>query len=434
MIELPPVLQLLETEIFSTTNIDDYISDIKGLIPELRNQAEWSAANHEYIDDKPVPITTKFAVNPVSGINPFSDQGKCAEMRCRVKVAENFSRTIGLYSDVVYLPDPLTTWFVYDEVEEVEWSDTNIIKLMNEVNVLKTLSPLIHNGIIQFISPVKSFCTPCYSQFENQMNEFSDQALDEFWENISIENNTNYLAIDTGKLHEPNLVLRHYFDPTLKNKRSKKKIARDIFSGVVTNEIHEHMLSMQEASVLNSTILSNSRAGLISLKKLEGNNDAGLNIAQWESLRTTDLPSIKHLTPNQIIELRESASKALPQFRELMYKNMIINNINLLIDNDIKCVELTLELRAQALEIKSELDSINITSEMNFHNTIGTSGLAIALYSSAIGNPIVGLTTLMATLGLIHTTMKKDNADVEKLKNKPGYVLIKAQEILNTHS
>lgn len=432
MFELPPVVQLLQAESFSTSNVDDFFSDVKEIIPELRRQAEWSASNHKYIDDKANPVSTRFAVNPVSGINPFSTHGKCEEMRCRVKVAENFSRTIGLYSDVIYLPDPLTSWFIYDD-DEVEWSDDNIIKLINEEIVLKTLSPLIENGVIEFMSPVKSFCRPCYSKFEKQIYDFSDQAVDEFWENVSIENNVNYLAIHTGNLHEPSLVLRHYFDPTLKNKRSKKKTAREIFTGIVTGEIYEHMLTMQEASGLNSTILSNSRAGLISLKKFEGKQDVGPNIAKWEELRTTDLPAIKDLTPKQIIELRESASKALPKFRELMYKNVLIGDKNLIADDD-KCLELTLELRAQALEVKSELDSIDISSEIKFHNTTGTLGIAIALYSSAVGNPIAGFATLMATLGLIHTTMKKDIVDVEKQKSKPGFVLVKAQEILNTHN
>ena len=430
MSELPPVLQLLENEIFSDASSNDFFQDIRELIPELRKQAEWSASNHEYIDDKALPKNKLFAVSPVSGINPFGDNGKCSELNCRVKVAENFSRTIGLYSDVIYLPDPLTTWFLDDE--KLQWTDDGIISLLNEVIVLKTLSPLIKSGVIEFISPVKSMCTSCYGKLEEQIYDFTDQAISELWEEISVVNSKNYLTINTGMLHEPNLSLVKYFDPTIKNKKSKAKIARELFFNIVSDDIHEHLYTMHEASTMNSTILSNSRVGLRSLKNLEGHDPKAFKPIDWEKSRTADLPLIKDLTPTQIVELRDSASKALPQFRELMYKNTVLGNQDT--DNRTECTDLILELRGQAIEVKAELDSINVASEINFHNTGGMIGLSIALYSSAIGNPVMGLTTLMATLGLIHTTLKKDNAEVEKLKTKPGYVLIKAQEILKTHN
>lgn len=434
MNKLPPVIELLKNEMFSNEDLNskNLFENIRTLIPELRQQAEWSAANHEYIDGKGQVGNTEFAVSPASGINPFSDLGKCADLDCRVKVAENFSRTIGLYSDVIYLPDPLTTSFL-DE-EDVGWTDEQIIKLLNEIIVIKTLSPLIDNGIIKFVSPVTAFCTSCYEKLSEQIYDFSDQAVTEFWESILIESNKDYLALDTGILHEPNLVFRKYYDPSLKNRKNTKKLARELLFNLVSEDVHEHLLTMHEASSMNSTVLSNSRAGLQSLKKLEGHDPKVFGALDWESSRTTILPWVKDLTPSQVIELRESASNALPQFRELIHRNMAASDQEAMIDNNEKCSELILELRSQAQEVRSELDAINIKSEKNFHNVGGLLGISVALYSSAIGNPLVGLSTLIASLGLIHTNLKKDESEVKKLTSKPGYILIKAQEIINTHN
>lgn len=345
---------------------------------------------------------------------------------CRIHSALNFSRTLGLYSDVIYLPDPFTTSFLMDD----EWTELQLLRLLKETAVLKTLEPLIQSGVIKFVSPMQNFCTDCMEKFEEQINDFSDQAISDYWNEVSVKSNKQFISLDTGSLHEPNLIMRQYYEPSLKGKKNSKKIARNLFKDIVNEEIHEHIMTMHEASGLNSTIFSNSRVGLKTLKKLEGVDQEIYNPVDWEKSRTAVIPWIKNLNPTQIIELRDSASNAIPQFRELMLKNITLNNDSTDIDNEKKCTEFILELRAQAYEIKSELDAININSEKKFHNVGGTLGLSIGIYSAAASYPALGLSALIATLGLIHTNLKKDHTDVNKLSAKPGYVLIKAKEIL----
>jgi len=38
--------------------------------------------------------------------------------------------------------------------------------------------------------------------------------------------------------------------------------------------------------------------------------------------------------------------------------------------------------------------------------------------------------SLLTTLGLIHTVTKKDHQDIKRITTKPGYVLVKAKELL----
>ncbi len=426
MSELPPVIELLKNEMFESLSADTFYKSAKKLIPELKKQAEWSAENYIYADEQENISKTKFAVSPVSGINPFGSYGKCSDLDCRIHSALNFSRTLGLYSDVIYLADPFNSMFLRDD----KWSEKNILSLLKETAVLKTLQPLIEAGVIQFISPVKSFCSGCMTKFDEQVDDFSNQAIAEFWNEISVESHKEFLAVNTGGLHEPSLYMHKRYDSNFKQRKNNTKAAREIFTSIVYEEIHEHILTMKEAAGLNSTILSNSRVGLKTLKKLEGINQEIYNPIDWEKSRTAVLPWIKNLSPTQVVELRDSASNAIPQFREFMLKNLTLNSDPTAIDNEKKCAEFMLELRAQASEVKSELDAININSEKKFHNVAGTLGLSIGIYSAAASNPVMGLTALIATLGLIHTNLKKDNADVDKLKAKPGYMLIKAQEIL----
>lgn len=428
MSELPPVIELLKNEMFASSSIDTFFKSAKEFIPELRKQAEWSVGNHDYVDDQAKLSNTEFAVSPISGINPFGQLGKCSELDCRLHSAQNFSRTLGLYSDVIYLPDPFTTLFIEDD--ETDWTENQLLNLLQETAVLKTLEPLIQAGIIKFISPIKSFCTSCFDKFDQQVSDFTDQAVSEFWNEMSIQYEKEYLVLGTGNLHEPSLVMRRYFDSTLKNKQGNKKAARELFWEIINDEIHEHIMTMYEASRLRSTIFSNSRAGLKTLKKLEGFDQINSNQIDWESSRTAVLPWIKNLTPTQILELRDSASKAMPQFREFMTKSLALNADPHNADSEKKYSELILELRSQALEVKSELDAINIGSEKVFHNVGGALGLSIGIYSAAAMNPAIGLSTLIATLGLIHTNLKKDHTEVQKLSAKPGYVLVKAKEIL----
>ncbi len=435
MVELPPVIELLSTQIFKVSgeSVDDLFKSVRELIPELRWQAEWSVENHEYIDEKNKQIITKFAISPESGINPFSYMGKCSDIECRIDAARNFSSTLGLYSDIIYLTDPFTTQFVYDD-GEVEWEDSEINGLLVQIAILNELLPLIKKGVIQFISPIKAICKPCFERFEEQVCDFSDQFVSEFWEQVEVEIQNDFFAVHTGNLHEPSMVYRRLYDPTLNNKKQIKKAARELFYGVISEEVDSHLYSMYNASSLSSTIFSNSRAGLMSLKKLEGHKQNVSQQIAWEQSRTAELPWLKNLTPTQIVELRDSASKSLPQFRELMHQNIALSTQEGLIDNNARCTELISELRLQAEEVKSELAAINIANEQRFHNTLGFSGISIALYSSAIGSPLVGLSALIATMGLIHTSLRNDHKEVEKLTSKPGYVLVKAEQILSTHN
>ncbi|BCM24210.1 hypothetical protein [Methyloradius palustris] len=428
MSNLPPVLELLNSVNFIDKDIKGILKSAKKLIPDITQQAEWTLSNHTYVDNQPNDLT-KFNVSPVSGMNPFGDFGKCSGFDCRISMALNFSRTIGLYSEVIYLPDPFTTKFIDDGNKDLSWTDDQVLELIKEATVLQVLRPLIEAGIIQFTSPVRSYCAGCLEKLYDNVDNFTDEAIQEFWHGVSHHKSNDHLVLDTNNLHVPSLMLSKFIDPALKNRKTMKTMARQMFGEIIWEEIHELLFTMNTTESMNSTIFSNSRIGLKTLKKLEGNDRNVYNHLNWENSRDTNLPWIKDLTPQQVVELRNSADKALPQFRELMLKSLTQENLSMS-DNESKSSELLTEMRTQAEEVRAELSSIDINSEKNFHNMGGILGMTISIYSAATGNPALGLTTLMATLGLIHTNLKKDHSEVNKAISKPGYVLVKAKDIL----
>ena len=424
---LPPVAQMLSAEILTNKSFEEAKRYFLDILPELRAQAEWTQANFEYADDNTFKPSSNFVTTPVSGMNPFSPHGKCSDLICRVKNANRFAQTMGLYSDKINIHDPFTTRLLHDD----EWSDSEIIGFLADTIVMQELMPLIDKGVIQFLNPSCALCTSCYEEFSHRVDNLAGNILEDFKSGFEVSRLDDGYYIETGMLYEPPITSFLPFASASRKNISKKRIL-DYHKECIADEIREILMGCHSESVQGSAVFSNSRVALKALRSLEGRAVPN-QIEAWELAHSADLPWIKDLSVKQVVQLRDEAENALPQFREQLAINVSSKNATELNDSDSRSAELIRKLRASAEEVTAELHAVNIAGERKFNTVAGTLGLTVAIYGFGADflGPGAALGTLLSTLGLIHNASKKDEHDVRKISSKPGYVLVRAKDLLS---
>lgn len=425
---LPPVAQILSSERLTDKSFAEAKRYFIDLLPELRAQAEWTQDNFAYIDSGEFNQGTSFIATPVGGMDPFSQHGKCSEALCRIENAKRFAQTLGLYSDKININDPFTMRFLDDR----QWSDDEISTLLYDTIVLQELMPLFNNGVIQFLEPPPGVCISCYKKLSQQIENLAENILKDFPPEFEVSRFDDGFYVGSGMLHEPPMTYFIPFSGSKKMNSLSKKRVLNFHKELVAEEVIEILMSCHSKPVQESAIFSNSRVALKALMNLEGQSLLKQTEA-WELSHSTDLPWIRNLSVQQIVQVRDEAASALPQLREQLAINVSSKNANELNSSEDRSMQLVRELRASAEEVAAELNSVNITGERKFKNVTGMLGLTVAIYGfgADLMAPAMALTTLLSTLGLIHTTSKRDEQDVKKITSKPGYVLVKAKEILS---
>lgn len=151
------------------------------------------------------------------------------------------------------------------------------------------------------------------------------------------------------------------------------------------------------------------------------------NLAVWEKVRSVELPWVNKMSTQQVIRLRNAASKALPGFRETFVRHIATPSASIQsVTNKID------ELRAEAADVERELSALNPSSEENFRKISGSLGIIVSVYGFASGfmSPALALGGLMSILGLLHSSARHDEEEKAKLIAKPAYVLVKAKELV----
>lgn len=230
-----------------------------------------------------------------------------------------------------------------------------------------------------------------------------------------------------GKMYDPPLHFYSSLDPEeLRNidlSKDNSELCRKHLTSHLERVIAQVLLDLHSAHRLQSTLFSASRLDLLAIKTIEEAAPRLADIEMWEEERSIELPWVKDLSPGQVLQLREEAADALPSFRTLM---------NQLFAGAIQPSVAIPQLRSEAAELAAHLKAMDLPGEKKFRNLVGTLGLTISVYGFATGflPPAAALGTLLSMLGLLHQSAHKENEELEKLKSRPAYVLLKAQEYL----
>jgi hypothetical protein len=294
--------------------------------------------------------------------------------------------------------------------------------LMQHAVALAPLLPLIQARIIRFRSPWRSMCEGCKEVFAREVEATSQEVLKAFRGDFKVKRKKDGgFFVTTGKAFEPTVFLHSTKSPKIFPSNHEYAAA------AVAEQVRQVLWTAREASMTRGSIFTNSRVGLAGMLQLEGRLPDRKTLLLFDGDRTFELPWVSQLSAEQILQLREEASLALPAFRERLARAFVRTGPEV---NKQTSRELISELRAQAAEVRAELTAKRKNSARYWKTTYGVLGLALSVYGVATDQVVSAIAGLLPILQLLINHKTGHEADVAKLTTRPGYVLVKAQDLL----
>lgn len=411
--DVPPALLMLIAELAKSHSDTDARKRIRGMLHELRNQSEVfieeSMGREGYVKN---PLS--FDVHLHGALDILSGSG-CAAMQCRVKTADQIARSVGLFADTVWLTDNLSEMFL----DFGRATNAKIEIILDNVFVLSRLLPLILSGVVKFRSPWIPTCSSCLQDFEERIISATQGVAENFLGDFEVEHSKNdEYFIDTGSCFDPRLVFRGVF--------SKAPTAKEAAEKTIYNELRSAFFVAREAALSGGSVFSNSRIGMAGLMRSEGRMFDRQALLRMDKEREFQIPWVSDLDAAQIVQLRQEASSALPAFREKMAR-MLGSHGALGSSSD----EVVVALREQAVEVRNELKINQSNSGRYWKTAFGILGLGVSAYGVANGDVATGISGLLPIIQLMIDHKKDHKAEASRIISQPGYVLVKAQDILS---
>ena len=422
---LPPVVRIVLENHPREARLSELHKQVKGMLPELRKQALWTVENQsKYYVEHAGENLPGLIINPASGLDPFSGFGKCPDIGCRLKNADEIARTVGLYADVAVVGDPFTDYVLLRE----RWTEDDTMHFLTNFMVFARLAPLFRADVFRFANNFSAWCKPHLAQFETQIETVSEKLEIDLLSNVRVEAREKHLVMHTdGVLGTPYL----YGIPRTKRGKTQfarghhEKMGRKLFSEALRSEVRETLFHMQRSAHLGAITFSNSRASLLAARAFEAfASPRGQSLESWEARRSADLPWLGNIEPSQVLSLRNDAHRALPRFRDSLRAAMRGGS-------DDEADKVVTALRKEALEVKSELDALDVDRENRFRSVSSVLAMTVSVYGFATDIIPAGaaLTGLLSLFGLLHTSQHKERQEIARLTSQPGYVLLRAKEL-----
>lgn len=436
--DLPPVIQLLLDE-GATSNPLDLGKRLKGgLLAELQDQAEGTEHDGNFYATADSVDQSRFIVSPAGSLDPVSPTAKCNNMACRLTLADSFCRTVGLLADEVVLPD------IFTSLVTAEMPGDSLAKALSiELGALQRMQPLVSAGVIRFSPPVRHYCQDC----SHDRNEVIDNAARQLAERAVAEGeftikeiSADYAAISfssaifeegvfgTLELHGAD---RRLIDGGRVRKgsfisKSTRRRLTPIISRFYAHELGGFLFEAETAFDIEVNVATASRLDVAYVTALAQELPQPSEFDEWERLRTVSLPLISKLSAGEVLQLRTEAAGALPSFRNKLAR--LLRNAG---DTN-HIAEIALELNSEAADVRSELDALQKSSRTSFNLPFAGGTLALVLVGATTGADlaVTTLTGLVGTMGSLHLGDSTARQAESKQKARPGYVLLKAKELL----
>jgi hypothetical protein len=423
---LPPVIRLLLSDPDLLEPANDFKA-LKRLMPELRRQAVWALEHFDYEKEARQLPGGNFVTVPAASADPFSRYGVCGWIDCRVHSAFAFARTFGLYADVAIVTDPFTTRLASSRrfsVEDYMYFQSLLLQLW-------ILRPLIDAGVVRFHLPAMRLCEFHFKEFESQVSDLVDRLLPEFTDDIEIEVHDDYFWVSytgaAGQRLGKSFPLTKKFRAGLAKAKSPVDFARVIARNELVQDMNYMMFEHGVAVSHQAALLSTSRLHMRVVREVEKQAPIPKKIEVWEDRHSANVPWISNLSPAQIVQLRDAADTALPRFREMVGRVLIDPTA----EPEKRLQDVVDSLRAEAAEIRSEMAELKKSRRSIFRDAVGaTLGMGITVYGLAAGAEVPASALLMGLLGLLHSDSMKEHEQLQKLRVRPGYVLVKAEDLL----
>jgi hypothetical protein len=443
---LPPLIQIaIEEKLWSCESPQKLKDKIvsEGLDKECSRQARWSMETFEYADFQE-GTSTGFGVTPTGSLNPFSVVGKCSGESCLAQSTNDFIKTVGLYTEFSILPDPISVYFLSTNL-----TAKNYLDLFLDLKTLEKVAPLIESNVLRLGRPVHDYCSECQVRVDAVIDEATQTLLSGSYDYSLKSLHSTHQGFQV-QLHIPilqpshehplttfaeitkteaALIQRHIGSSKTPKSKPTQKAIREIITRTVKDDLKSVFFDLELSRALGSLLLAGSRVETMAINALDKNSPSLTEIENWEKIRTVHLPWISYLTADEVLKLREEASTALPRLREQL--KMKISDPSA--QGEKSLIHSVNELRAQALEVESELDSLHLPRERNYRAGLAGLAMAFVVYGLATQTPAImatSLAALLATLAHLRGAEREHDAAQTKLVSTPGYALLKAREIL----
>jgi hypothetical protein len=448
--DLPPVIQIvLDEQLSRFSSSRELAAKIAAsdLDKELQRQALWSAEQFAYDANAAAGLPVGFSVAPSISLNPFASTAKCGSTACRAKSNEDFVKTVGLYTDVAFLPDPLTPMLVQNGVKA-----SHSKEFYEAVKTLQYIMPLVQAGVIRFITPFHHYCRQCHRRITDSVDRATDSLLIDIQSDIHAEifkeKKVIHVFIRTPLLypasdhplvwHVPlrGASMKEFTRICGTGSRPKQTQAcrihlAELIRKRLRGELLQVLFDVKASREMKALMLAGSRVEPLFLSRLERSAPAVDELEHWESLRTLHLPWIHELSVEEVLRLREEAHLALPRLRE-----MLDRRLNTPVHDSAEKVRETIsELREQAAEVEAELGGLELGKERNYRAGMGGLAMLFVVYAVASGVPQLqagGIGALLATLAHLRSTERAQAAELAKLASKPAFALFKAKRIIES--
>ena len=447
--ELPPAIRIAAEEQLwrfeDPAALERYMRS-RGLIAELRRQAAWSLSKFPYADRGESAVSpSSLVLTPSATLNPFSPVGKCSDPACIARTATDFAQTVALYSEIAFIPDPLSRLLA----DRSKLTGQKAAELAEQLQVLQKVMPLLEAGVLQLCKPFAAFCRKHYEEARATMAAAAEGLIAAFQSEISAHHYPNgpkpTLFVEIPPLHpQPEHPLvsvyelspeehRKYVEACGPGRRSRRTRRSQAFLAHLVRADLERttatiFLDLTLSQNTHSLLLFGSRIEPLVLSQLDQELLPPSQVAEWERLRTFALPWLHDLRPDELLQLRQEAGVALPRLRELLVHRVAVpSSTNRSIPTIIE------ELRDQVLEVEDEFAALKLGRERRYRAGMGALAMLFVLYGAASGAPhlVAGsVAAFLATLAHLRGTERQQDDSVERLVARPAYALYKGKQIL----
>jgi hypothetical protein len=408
---------LLNELIWSDQASKNPIKRLRGLWPDLRRQSE--AYLLQNAGQRTMALPGRFDIYLDAGLDLLNGRMACAHPECRDLAALRLCRSMGLVADSIWMTDLLSEKFFTDGRP----TDDQLYDVLGDALVLSRLWPLIEAGVIRFREPAIALCEGCMAHFDDQVEQIAHSIAGQFLDQLSSKQmEDGKLAFHTGDLYHPNLV--YYVDSRKKASRGRVT-KKDVALRIAYESVHTALWTARDAAMGGGSVFSNSRAGLAGLAMREGRVESREDLRLLDESRAFALPWVSELNPTQIVQLRSEAASALPVFREQLAHSLVFSDTAGAPQRDF--ID---GLRVQAEEVKIELQAVQKKSSRLWDAEFLLLSLGLGIYGSVADQGIATAASLLPLLHLISSHTHEERTAKSNARHKPGYVLVKAQDIL----
>jgi hypothetical protein len=419
----PPAVQILLKELRGVDQ-DGIHKRVRQLLPDLKQQAEHSLS--QYIDFENKPERGEFVWTLPPDLDPLTGEHKCNAPSCRIHTTNQVAKLIALYADSAYIPDHISHALCFTP----RWTRYDTLSLYFNLGLLAQLAPLISDRIIRFSAPVIASCKSCSNAMHEHARAAAHALIKSNSSRLKIEKIDGSLTVDARDIDEYAPIHYHKLSGAeLRGLRSKRG---KLTPAIIGEAVYERLLTQQAYSTLfgavttrhaNAITVTGSRANALMFRDLQAGSATASN-EKWEIAQAMNIPWIKEMSLDQILDLRSDAHKALPRFRAKMSRAFAHTD-------QTKPADTIRELHEESIEVEQEIRGLNIAPESRFQAMLTSIGI-VAAVTGAIANvgaaAVAGLVTMLTH---IHKNAREDRREVHSLECKPGFVLLKSKEILD---